>query len=94
MGWTVILEDENRLAKSSISHEFDTGLKNELNGLKLLHYLDPYGDAIFNRLQMDDLIMDLQKLRLLEANPLLDEIEALAQRCKKESHLYLVFYGD
>jgi hypothetical protein len=94
MAWTIILENENKETVSSLSHEFDIGLQSDLSGLKLLCYLDAYGDTIFNRLQMDDLIKDLERLKLLKANPLLDEIHLLAERCKRETHTYLVFYGD
>jgi hypothetical protein len=94
MAWTIVLENENKTLISSLSSEFDTGLRNDLSGFKLFCYLDAYGDTIFNRLQMDDLIKDLKSLKLSETNPLLDEIQLLAERCKNEEHTYLVFYGD
>ncbi|MBC8045136.1 MAG: hypothetical protein IAF08_16980 [Rhizobacter sp.] len=65
-----------------------------LSELKLLRYLDPYGDATFNHLQMDDLIKDLDDLENIEHNPLTAEIQKLAARCKSEVHTYLTFYGD
>ena len=94
MAWTVILEDEKKEVISSLNREFDTSWRENLNGFKLLCYLDPYGDTFFNRMQMDDLIQDLQHLEKMEANPLIAEIRSLAERCKKEIHTYLVFYGD
>jgi hypothetical protein len=94
MAWTIILEDENKVPISSLSDEFDVELSGDAGNFRLLCYLDAYGDTFFNRLQMDDLIKDLQSLNLIEINPLLDEIQALAERCKKEEHTYLAFYGD
>ena len=93
MSYTIILEDENKVQLSSLKDEFNIGLLNKMD-FKLLCYIDPFGDTIFNRLQMDDLINDLQILRILEPNPILDEIQLLAERCKKEYHLYIAFYGD
>lgn len=94
MAWTIILEDENKEPLLSLNDEFDIGSSIDLSSFKLLCYLDAYGDTIFNRLQMDDLIKDLQSLKQTEANPLLNEIQMLAERCKKEEHTYLAFYGD
>ncbi len=94
MAWTIILEDENREPVSSLNDEFDAGLTSNLSSFKLLCYLDPYGNTTFNHLQMDDLIKDLQNLKQMEFSPLLDKILRLAERCKKEAHTYLAFYGD
>ena len=73
MSYTIILEDENKVQLFSLKDEFNIGLLNKMD-FKLLCYIDPFGDTIFNRLQMDDLINDLQILRILEPNPILDEI--------------------
>jgi hypothetical protein len=94
MAWTIILEDEHKKPVSTLSDEFDIGFNGDMNNFKLLCYLDAYGDTFFNRLQMEDLIKDLQSLKLVESNPLLDEIKILAERCKNEEHTYLAFYGD
>ncbi|MBA3285160.1 MAG: hypothetical protein H0U27_08900 [Nitrosopumilus sp.] len=94
MAWTIILEDENKNLVSSLSVEFTTHFRNDLSRFKLLCYLDAYGDTIFNRFQMDDLIEDLQNLKQIETNNLINEIQLLAERCKNEAHTYLVFYGD
>lgn len=94
MAWTIILEDENKEPVSALSDELDISFNGDMSNFKLLRYLDAYGDTIFNRLQMDDLINDLQSLKMIEANPLLDEIKILAERCKNEEHTYLAFYGD
>lgn len=94
MAWTVILETGEKEVIASLKSEFDTSLRDHLDRFKLLCYLDPYGDTIFNRLQMDDLIDDLLKLKKAENNPLIDEVLLLAERCKLNTHTYLFFYGD
>jgi hypothetical protein len=94
MAWTVILEDENKEALSSLGSEFALGILNDLARFKLLQYLDPYIDATFNRLQMDDLILDLKILQELDKNPLIDEILLLVARCKTDAYTYICFYGD
>ncbi len=94
MGWTVILEDARKKVISTLDREFHIASRDNVKGSKLLSYLDPYGDTFFNRLQIDDLIEDLQNLDKLEPNKLINDICALAERCKEEIHSYLVFYGD
>ena len=69
-----------------------------LSGTRLLKYLDPWGDAIFNRAQADDLATDIRAVK--EANPgtalfaLLSDIEPLVERLSREVHVYLWFVGD
>ncbi len=94
MAWTIILEDENKEPLISIRDEFEIDSDINLSSFKLLCFLDAHGDTIFNRLQMDDLIKDLKRLNEIEANPLLDKIQKLAEHCKREEHTYLAFYGD
>jgi len=97
MGWTVVLEDENRSKISSleisfISPDIFDDLKN--NTFHLVKYLGPYGDTIFNQRQMTDLIDDLKKMQALGCNEDVEKIIQLAFKCKIEVHTYLVFYGD
>jgi len=100
MGWTIILEDENKAELHAISKELNSNIINyesKSESFKLLKYLDPYGDTVFNRMQIDDLIEDLLVLKVHESNKhleLIDKIIALANRCKNEAHTYLIFYGD
>jgi hypothetical protein len=64
----------------------------------LLQYIDPYGNTIFNRYQMVQLIRELQLLIVKsqsdEQKVLLHRIEELAIRCRDKLHLYLKFNGD
>ncbi len=97
MGWTIILEDENKGLIESLDNEFisdvifDSSNNNKFN---LIKYLDPYGDTVFNYLQMDDLILDFKKLQGIRYDESIEEIIKLASKCKSEPHKYLVFYGD
>ncbi len=63
-----------------------------------LRFVDPYGDTVFNQLQMELLLAELRRIRETiqnqEQRAFLDQIEALANRCKVGKHLYLKFYGD
>jgi len=94
MAWTVILEDEKKNPVASLSEEFIVKSIDRLNEFEVLRYLDLYGDTTFNRLQMDDLLRDLNRLKNIEDNPLINEIISLGEKCLMEVHTYLVFYGD
>jgi len=98
MSWTVVKEDENGNELSKISKEFTLSNINQLfkSHFKLLKYLDPYGDTVFNTLMMDDLISDLIKLKTLlqSDNDQIEELIDFAGDCKKYPHTYLKFYGD
>jgi hypothetical protein len=63
-----------------------------------LRYIDPWGDTIFNHLQMDEVISELRRIRAkttVEAErAFVDAIEGMAARCKEGEHLYLKFLGD
>ena len=65
---------------------------------RLLKYLVPWGDAIFNQAQADDLRDDIRLLK--SANPrsalsaLLSDVEPLVDRLSREVHVYLWFVGD
>jgi hypothetical protein len=98
MAWKIILENEDREQIGVVSKELE--FKN-LEGVsisytfKLLKYLDPYGDTIFNANQIDDLLIDLDVLKQHYIDSgLINEIIDLAIKCKSEPHTYLIFYGD
>jgi hypothetical protein len=67
-------------------------------GTRLLKYLVPWGDAMFNQAQADDLEADIGDVKV--ANPgtplfeLLSQIEPLVARLARETHVYLWFVGD
>ena len=65
----------------------------------LLRYVDPYGDTVFNRLQMEQILKELEQLkksrgRSAEEMEYIRQLEDMARQCQSEPHLYLKFYGD
>ncbi|GAB3296777.1 hypothetical protein [Hymenobacter tenuis] len=94
MAWTVGLLDENHCEQALLGRELTVEIDLQQNDFLVLRYLNPYGDTVFNCLQMEDLIKDILRQKNLTQDALLDDIIALADRCKQEVHLYVVFYGD
>jgi hypothetical protein len=60
--------------------------------------IDPYGDTVFNRLQMPLPLDDLERLDISSASDVgrrgLKRLEALARRCHESTHICLRFIGD
>ena len=58
----------------------------------------PWGDAIFNQAQADDLLNDIYVVK--SNNPgtplyeMLSKLEPLVEKLSREVHLYLWFVGD
>ena len=65
---------------------------------RCIQYIDPYGDTIFNRLQMECFLEEWQMVEGLAADQddkvQLGAVRALALRCKNAAHMYLKFIGD
>jgi hypothetical protein len=63
-----------------------------------LRFIDPYGDTIFNRMQMPTVIGELRDLKVAsdnqERDAIIDRLVELACLCQEEPHLYLRFIGD
>ena len=97
MPWTISLENEKKEILDSF-HDFSipkTFDENKKNSFTLLKYLDPYGDTTFNHIQMSDLANDLERLRgEISDDVLIDQMISLVNRCKKDVHTHLTFYGD
>ena len=64
----------------------------------LLRFIDPYGDTVFNRLQMESLLLELERIGAPSLGQgereLLSKIAELARRGRAEPHLVLKFRGD
>ncbi|SRR5258708_1049795 len=64
----------------------------------LLQYVNPYGDAVFNPKQMQQLLEELQLLVNQSSEEyskrLLERVQVLARECQGANHLYLRFVGD
>jgi len=102
MGLSVVLESERGESLDRFDDEknlFHNFLPNpEDTTYQLIRFVDWYGDTVFNRLQMDALLVDLKKLatavKTEEEMELLRRVIHFAHRIKEEPHLYLKFYGD
>jgi len=60
-------------------------------------FIDPYGDTVFNRLQMEPFLVELDLIirqAPADRQQLLEKVRALALRCRDDVHLYLKFEGD
>lgn len=61
-------------------------------------FIDEYGDTVFNRMQMETFLAELERIRRTAQRPehrtALDRVEQMARRCQSEVHHYLKFYGD
>jgi hypothetical protein len=77
---------------------FDRLLPRDDVSYRCLGVVDPYGETVFNRLQMPFLLDDLARLDAASAKEGerrgLLRLEALARRCREGTHLYLHFIGD
>lgn len=98
MSWTVTIEDEKGVELEIFEKEFDSQVffSGTEKRMSVLKYLDLYGDTIFNRNQINDLIKDFDYLKTLEPCNLglINELIYFANKVKNEPHLYLKFYGD
>lgn len=63
-----------------------------------LRFIDPYGNTVFNPLQMPTFLAEWRRLYSAEISDdertLLDTVQTLAVRCRDDRHVYLKFYGD
>ncbi|HET9181576.1 MAG TPA: hypothetical protein VFP59_05545 [Candidatus Angelobacter sp.] len=64
----------------------------------LLQYIDPYGNAIFNGLQMSEVKRELSELINRASNDeqrsVLRRVLEMAEECEKHPHKFLRFRGD
>jgi len=65
---------------------------------RLIQYIDPYGDTVFNQLQIPRLLEELHSLMPLAESEserkLLSAVLDLVGRTRNEAHTYIKFYGD
>lgn len=102
MGLDIVLEDEQGQQIESITDPLGLLIplieRDADRTAICLQFIDPYGDTMFNRLQMKQLVSELRNLHKFavrqEEKDLLREIEILAERGQQEPHRYLKFYGD
>jgi hypothetical protein len=100
MGISIRLEDEHANVMEEIdwpSWLDDVLPPHEDETFQCLRFIDPYGDTVFNRVQMPTLLSELERLRdsvPSRNHQQFDELVRLAQRCLSDVHLYIRFYGD
>jgi len=63
-----------------------------------LRFVDPYGNTIFNRIQLIQFVKEINALLHVAENPeqkeVLFHIKSLAERGQQEPHLYIKIIGD
>jgi len=101
MSFTINLETEDgKIINSIDDNDLLKKYIPEINNKEFycLKYLDVYGDTVFNKLQMDDLNIELKRIQEKnksdEIGLLIEKLFELIEKCKNEVHLYLKFYGD
>lgn len=102
MGLTVVLQDENGKVQETVTDSANMLHRllphPENHSFQCLRHIDWYGDTTFNRLQMEQFLVEWRCLRSSAKNPqeheLLNVIERLALKCQQQEHAYLKFYGD
>ena len=64
----------------------------------LLQYIDPYGNTVFNGLQMPEVQKELKRLIGMASSDdqrnILQRICELAAKCQERPHMFLRFRGD
>jgi hypothetical protein len=72
--------------------------KHAFSETRLLRYVVPWGDAVFNQAQANDLASDIVEVKSSTADAdllnILARIEPLVARLSGETHAYLWFVGD
>ncbi len=97
----IVLEDENGEPIEQVEgrvYLLSQFLPYEDQSSQCLRFIDPYGDTVFNSLQMKPFIAEWEqvanKAKTEEEKTLAERVKNLAERCRREPHLYLKFYGD
>lgn len=102
MGIKVVLESENGEQIESfkdnknVLHEILPGIDDD--NYCMVKYIDWYGDTVFNRLQAERLLLEVNNLNIdtnnIDHNDMIDKLRQLCERLNNEVHVYLKFYGD
>ena len=102
MGFDIRLEDERGERLDNVGDP--TNILQRLlpsvndHSFVCLTFIDPYGDTVFNQLQMETCLVELERIAAKattdQERDLLDGVKRLMDRCRSEQHVYLKFYGD
>lgn len=73
-------------------------LKKDLQNTTCLRFIDPYGDAVFNQIQIPILISEIRDILQSESDPDISDhlqyVLDLARKSAGKTHTYLRFIGD
>ncbi|MGN6758085.1 MAG: hypothetical protein ACTHMJ_17030 [Thermomicrobiales bacterium] len=63
-----------------------------------LRFVDPYGQTVFNHLQLTQFLAEVEQIRANARTPdearMFERIEELVELCRSKPHRYFKFYGD
>ncbi|MGE3527195.1 MAG: hypothetical protein AB7I33_14845 [Gemmatimonadales bacterium] len=102
MGLTIVLQEKGGKILETVEDPTNV-LRGVLPGpdaedFPYLRYVDPYGDTIFNRLQMSPFLLEwgalARRTSSAEAQAILRTVRRLAETCAEEVHCFLRFVGD
>ena len=101
MGIDIRVESENGVVKAQLDdpHDLTSQLLADYNDERspCLRWVDPYGDTVFNQLQLPHLIAELEAARSSATDA---QVRAHAEaaltlvRRAKQIHTYVRFFGD
>jgi hypothetical protein len=101
---TIAIENERRVRGDEIHDTSDVviGLIGRAHKagktLRVLGYVDPYGDTVLNALQQDAALADLDDLdalaRSVEESKLINKLRSLLKDSRRAPHQYVRFVGD
>jgi len=101
MGLDIELQDERgeRLQSTGDAQNLLIRLlPDDADAYPMLASIDPYGDTVFNRIQMGRFLREWEAVsanaRSADERILVGIVQSMAVHCRDEVHLYLKFIGD
>ncbi|SDT33035.1 hypothetical protein SAMN05428941_2489 [Streptomyces sp. 2114.2] len=88
----------DRVASVAADSEFDPVLSGvDRKRYPILGHLDPYGDTVLNRLQVESLVEEISEVRTNQeiiSSEFADKLVALCRECLLRPHRFLWFVGE
>lgn len=102
MPLSVVVESENCRVLRRLPSDNDVVLslfgRASVNEKSLLQYIDPFGDVVFNQLQLGRVVQELRGLEKLAASEgekqALSDVISFVESAVGETHAYVRFVGD
>ncbi len=86
------------VASVAADPEFDPVLRGvDRKRYPILGHLDPYGDTVLNRLQVESLLAEISEVRSdpdIMPEEFADKLMALCHECLRRPHRFLRFVGE